>query len=574
MADTFFSFTPYLDGIQENYGPLEDFRKEEAQFKEKRDHLIDMEMGEANPNEYGFHQGEMAKKVDYFLKDKLLIQHQQPIDEFHFNALSPTTQPIQESAGLVHIPARVSETSENNTQMPHPSPLASPLKLLTNYGSGFKKLKGEKLIKVETETSGTSDKLSTVEIMKVAGARYVQFSTQMCDDYNYMAMHPFGFALSCLSDDDKRDVELAHLLLAAAEKVGYQQYERAERMLLRCEWVSSARGNPAQRVIYHFAEALRERIEKESGRVTMKGFEEKDEIVQGLTNTPTFLINYKQLPFTQVLVFTGIQTMVETIASERKVHLIDTGIRYGVHWTVLMQALADRQDYPIELLKITAVGSTDIEEIGTRLASFAKSLNLPFSFKSVILSDMKDAKEELFETEEGETIIIYAPYVLRTMIPTPDSLENLMRVMRNLNPTMMVVFESEGNHNSPSFVNRFTDALFYYSAYYESLDTCMKQYDEDRIRLETVFGDAIRNIVAEEGEERTIRSVPLDVWRAYFGRFGMVEIGISESSFKQASLVLQKFDCRSCCTIHRNGKSLVVGWKGTPIHSLSVWGFR
>lgn len=229
--------------------------------------------------------------------------------------------------------------------------------------------------------------------------------------------------------------------------------------------------------------------------------------------------------------------MVETIASERKVHLIDMGIRCGVHWTVLIQALADRQDYqPIELLKITAIVSKDIEEIGTRLANFAKTLNLPFSFKSIILSNMKDAKEELFETEEGEAIIIYASYVLRTMIPTPDYLENLMRVMRNLNPTI-------------------------------------KQYDEDRIRLETICGDAIRNIVAEEGEERTIRCVPLYVWKAYFGRFGMVEIGISESSFKQASLVLQKFDCRSCCILHKNGKCLVVGWKGTPIHSLSVWGF-
>lgn len=100
----------------------------------------------------------------------------------------------------------------------------------------------------------------------------------------------------------------------------------------------------------------------------MKGFEEKDEIVQGLSSTPTFLINYKQLPFTQILIFTGIQTMIETIASERKVHLIDLGIRYGVHWTILMQALADRHDSPIELLKIAAVGSKDIEEIGTRLA--------------------------------------------------------------------------------------------------------------------------------------------------------------------------------------------------------------
>jgi hypothetical protein len=37
----------------------------------------------------------------------------------------------------------------------------------------------------DTETCG----LSTEEAMRVAGARYVQFSTKMYDD-NYMPMHP------------------------------------------------------------------------------------------------------------------------------------------------------------------------------------------------------------------------------------------------------------------------------------------------------------------------------------------------------------------------------------------------
>ena len=81
-----------------------------------------------------------------------------------------------------------------------------------------------------------------------------------------MPMHPFGSALLGLSEEETRDVELAHLLLASAETVGYQQYERASKLLLRCEWISSARANPAQRVVFHFAEVLQERIDKEFGR--------------------------------------------------------------------------------------------------------------------------------------------------------------------------------------------------------------------------------------------------------------------------------------------------------------------
>ncbi|XP_062143903.1 DELLA protein RGL1-like [Alnus glutinosa] len=475
---------------------------------------------------------------------------------------------------LQHYPKRRKQfqnllnTIDKQQMTQHPLSSAS-LKLLRNYGSGKRELISNDIRSTsDTETCG----LSTEEAMRVAGARYVQFSIKMYDD-NYMPMHPFGFALSGLSEDEKSDVELVHFLLSAADNVGYRQYDRAGRLVLRCEWMSSARANPVQRVVFHFAQALRERIENESPASvnTLKGFQQKNEMII----IPTFLTVYKQLPFTQILLFAGIQAILENIAFERKIHLIDLGIRCGVHWTILMQALAERTpDCPIELLKITAVGSsTDIEETGKRLASVAESLNLPFSFKSVLLSDMKHVKEELFETEDDEAVIVLAPLILRIMVSRPSCLENLMTVIKSLNPSMMVVIEIEANHNSPTFVNRFIEALFYFSALNDGLQTCMKQYDEDRMRIERALGGQIRNIVAKEGRERTVRNVTMDVWRVFFARFRMVEIGFSETSLFQASSFIKLFACRSSCTIDQNGKCLIVGWKGTPIHSLSLWKF-
>ncbi|XP_062145115.1 DELLA protein RGL1-like [Alnus glutinosa] len=548
--NTLFSFSPFCsDGIQGGYGPLEDFENEEAVFKEKQvDHLSEIKAGETtNPISAEYR----VKKGAHLLEDQL-------------QQIQPT----------------VSDAVEHDKQIPHPSSLAS-LELLRNYGSGFKKLKGEILNDVSTETNVVSHKFSTEEIIRLAAARFVVFLAQMYDDhYNNMPMHPFGFALSdTLSEDEMRNVELVHYLLAAAEKVGYQQYDRATRLLLRFKWVSSPAGNPVERVVFHFAEALQERIEKESGRAAiMKGVIEAndDEILRGSSTNSSFLTVYQQLPFSQILQFTGIQAIVENVALERKVHLIDMGIRSGVQWALLMQALAERQQdcrHPIELLKITAVGSTAIEETGKRLTAVAESLDLPFSFKAVVLLDMKDIKEELFETEDDEAVIIYASLTLRAMISRPNCLENLMRVIGNLNPSLLVVTEVEANHNSPSFVDRFIEALFFYGAYFESLEICMKQHDEDRMRMETFLGCLIRNVLVEEGTERTVRNVTLDVWRAFFARFGMVEIGFSEASLLQASLFVKQFACRSSCTLDKNGKCLIVGWKGTPIHSLSLWKF-
>ncbi|CAH1425940.1 unnamed protein product [Lactuca virosa] len=87
------------------------------------------------------------------------------------------------------------------------------------------------------------------------------------------------------------------------------------------------------------------------------------------------------------------------------------------------------------------------------------------------------------------------------------------------------------------------------------------------------FADGIQNIVASEGDKRMSRSVNMDTWKSFFARFGMVEIELSDSCLYQAQLVLLRFSCANYCMLENNGKCLIIGWKGTPLHSLSTWKF-
>ena len=113
----------------------------------------------------------------------------------------------------------------------------------------------------------------------------------------------------------------------------------------------------------------------------------------------------------------------------------------------------------------------------------------------------------------------------------PNRIENIMRVIRVMNPCLMVVSEIEANHNSPIFVNRFIEVLFFFGAYFDCIATCMKQNCKNREIIESMFfGEGIRNMVAAEGEERKIRHVKFDVWRAFFVRYGMEEAEFSMSS--------------------------------------------
>ncbi|XP_028751723.1 DELLA protein RGL1-like [Neltuma alba] len=479
-------------------------------------------------------------------------------------------------------------------------PLAS-LDLLNNYGNRLKRLYREIEPDEDNQLQPIDDlrerkKLSTEDVMRIAGAMFIRSSySDQSEGLDYLIPQPYDCYYSSLSEEEKGDVKLAESLLASAEKVGLGQFERAAKLLDHCESQSSKTGNAVKRVVSYFCEALRERINRETGRACAPPFSPVGEIPRhyhkyrekeftlfdpdkSMQNPgPTIIACHVQLPFCQVAVFAGIQAILDKLGDSKKVHMIDLGIRTGLQWTILMQALALRRECPLELLKITAVGTTEkdsLRETGKRLASFAKSMNIPFSFYIVTVSDMHELKEELFELDGEETIAVYAMFALRPLIAEADQLEAMMKVIRNLNPIVMVVTEVEANHNSKSFVKRFTEALFYFSAFFDCVEESMEGDDPNRTVLESLYlSYGIRDIVAAEGEKRKIRNVKIEVWRAFFERFGMVEGELSMSSLYQAELVAKRFAGGSFCTFDKNGTSLLCGWKGTPLYFVSVWKF-
>ncbi|KAL8245024.1 hypothetical protein R6Q59_011282 [Mikania micrantha] len=431
---------------------------------------------------------------------------------------------------------------------------------------------------VRNEASGP--KISTDAIIRLGGERFIQScsSTLLNDISN--PIHPYGSSFSGLSDLEVKDVQLIENLLLSAEKVTQQQFERSIKLLDWCDMLSSRSGNTIQRLVHYFSKALREKIDKETGRRSLNGLGTKlaDDIAERLMRpTPIAALIYEKSPLYQAGYFSSIQALVDGVSRSKKVHVIDLSIKQGVQCTILMQALVSQPDCPIKHLKITAVGinsKQQIEQTGDWLKSFAETINLSFSFNTVIVEDMLDFNKDLLELDPDEALGVYSSFGLWTMIACQDRLESLMNVIKSSNPRVMVVCEVAVNLNSPNFVNRFIEGLFYYGALFDSLEECLSREDENRSLTESMyFGTGIHSIVASEGAERAIRHVSIDVWRKFFARFGMKEIELSMSSLYQANLVAAKFSYGSFCTFDRDGNSLVMGWKGTPIQCLSAWKF-
>ncbi|CAI0626300.1 unnamed protein product [Linum tenue] len=425
----------------------------------------------------------------------------------------------------------------------------------------------------EEEDSGRP---STEDLLRIAGARFIQSS----NTNNNPPLDDLSSAVG-LSDEEARSVELAESLLTAAEKVGDGQYDKASILLTECELRSDPEGDPVQRLVHYFGRALREKTDRETGKqqkcCSLAGPEKVEEIL--MFPRRCFLEFYDKVPFGQVSEFAAIQAVVDSVCGSRRIHIVDFNIKNGEQWTIFMQALVSRDEVQsVDHLKISAVGirSRDVmEETAQRLVDFARTMALSFSFNLVMLDDFADLKEDTLAVEPGETVAVLSEYLLTTLVAHSDKLDRVMKTIATLNPCVMVVTEVESNHNSPVLINRFVESLFYASAYFDCLEACMDRDSPHRRFVElTVFGEGSRIIVAAEGEERAFRSVKMEVWRAYFRRFGMEEADLSLSCLYQAELVTKKFTCWRHCTIGVDGKSLIVGWKGTPIHSVTAWKFN
>ena len=55
-------------------------------------------------------------------------------------------------------------------------------------------------------------------------------------------------------------MELVHLLIVCAEKIGSQQFDHASILLDDFENFSSKVGNAVERLVHHFSKAIQERL--------------------------------------------------------------------------------------------------------------------------------------------------------------------------------------------------------------------------------------------------------------------------------------------------------------------------
>ncbi|XP_061352562.1 DELLA protein RGA-like [Gastrolobium bilobum] len=287
---------------------------------------------------------------------------------------------------------------------------------------------------------------------------------------------------------------------------------------------------------------------------------------------------YEACPYLKFAHFTANQAILESFNGHDCVHVIDFNLMQGLQWPALIQALALRPGGP-PLLRLTGIGppSPDdrdtLREIGLRLAELARSVNVRFAFRGVAAWRLEDVKPWMLQASPKEAVAVNSILQLHRLLgskadPIQSGIEMVLGWIRTLNPKIMTVVEQEANHNENGFLERFTEALHYYSTIFDSLEAC--PVEPDKAMAEVYLQREICNVVCCEGSARVERHEPLTKWRERLGKAGFRPLHLGSNAFKQASMLLTLFSAEGYC-VEENQGCLTLGWHNRPLISASAW---
>lgn len=376
-----------------------------------------------------------------------------------------------------------------------------------------------------------------------------------------------------MGDDETSGVQLVHSLLACAEAIQRGNLKLAADTLHRMQLLGLPPG-PMGKVATHFIDALARRVYGAATSTSSNSSHQSDSLSELL-----HFHFYETCPYLKFAHFTANQAILEAFAGHKQVHVIDFNLMHGLQWPALIQALALRPGGPPRL-RLTGIGPPQpggndvLQEIGKKLRQLADTVKVEFEFRGVIAVKLDDIKPWMLQVRHGEAVAVNSVLQLHKLLYSDGpirAIDEVLRSVRALKPKIFTIVEHEANHNHPSFLGRFTEALHYYSTMFDSLEASnLPSESNEQVLAKMYLGREIYNIVACEDAARTERHENLVQWRLRLLKAGFQPIQLGLNVFKQASMLLTMFSGEGYRIEERLG-CLTLGWHTRALIAASAW---
>ncbi|XP_057973436.1 scarecrow-like protein 1 [Malania oleifera] len=367
------------------------------------------------------------------------------------------------------------------------------------------------------------------------------------------------------------------LLFDCAGAISDGNIEEASTLINDLRQMVSIQGDPPHRIAAYMVEGLAARMVA-SGKFLYKALKCKEPPASD--RLAAMQILFEVCPCFKFGFMAANGAIMEAFRDEKRVHIIDFDINQGSQYMTLIQTLAGR---PGKLPHIRLTGVDDPESvnraigglkvIGQRLEKLAEALKVPFEFQAVA-AETSNVTPRMLDCRSGEALIVNFAFQLHHMpdesVSTVNQRDQLLRMIKSLNPKLVTVVEQDVNTNTAPFFPRFAEAYSYYFAVFESLDATLPRESQDRMNVEKhCLAREIVNIVACEGEERIERYEVAGKWRARMTMAGFTSSPMSTFVNNAIRDLIRQYCDRY--KVKEEMGALHFGWEDRTLIVTSAW---
>ncbi|XP_021725970.1 chitin-inducible gibberellin-responsive protein 1-like [Chenopodium quinoa] len=370
---------------------------------------------------------------------------------------------------------------------------------------------------------------------------------------------------------------LKELLIECARALSENRMDDFEKLVEQARGEVSISGQPIQRLGAYMIEGLVAR-KQSSGNNIYRALRCKEPLGKDLLSYMHIL--YEICPYLKFGYMAANGAIAEACRNENRIHIVDFQIAQGTQWLTLLQALAARPG-GAPYVRITGIDDpvsqyargASLEAVGKRLAALSEKYKIPVEFHAVPVF-LPDVTREMLDVRPGEALAVNFPLQLHH---TPDESvdvnnprDGLLRMVKSLAPKVTTLVEQESNTNTTPFLTRFTEALNYYSAMFESIDVTMPRDRKERISVEQhCLAKDIVNVIACEGKERVERHELFGKWKSRFTMAGFQQYPLS-SYVNSVIRGLLRCYSEHYTLVEKDG-AMLLGWKDRMLISASAW---
>ncbi|XP_059630571.1 scarecrow-like protein 1 [Cornus florida] len=367
------------------------------------------------------------------------------------------------------------------------------------------------------------------------------------------------------------------MLFDCAAGISDGHIEEASTMINELRQRVSIQGDPPQRIAAYMVEALAARMAT-SGKGLYKALKCKEPPSNDRLSAMQVL--FEVCPCFRFGFMAANGAIMEVFKDEKIVHIIDFDISQGSQYITLIQTLGTRPG-KLPHLRLTGVDDPEsvqrpiggLKMIGQRLEKLAEQYEISFEFRAVA-SKTSIVTPAILNCQPGEALVVNFAFQLHHMpdesVSTVNQRDQLLRMVKSLNPKLVTIVEQDVNTNTAPFLPRFVEAYNYYSAVFESLDATLPRDSQERLNVERqCLARDIVNIVACEGEERIERYEVAGKWRARMMMAGFTSCPISPNVNDAIKKLIKQYCDRY--KVNEEMGALHFGWEDKVLIVASAW---